>query len=106
MLRPEEALLFAYAERVVADVIERTTRRADVRTVVLSLEESADLDSTAVVCLLELDQRLRERQILLVLSRVKEPVREPLQRCDPQRLGRDDRLYWSVADAVRTHLQP
>ncbi|MDE2628653.1 MAG: SulP family inorganic anion transporter [Burkholderiales bacterium] len=106
VLRPEEPLFFANAERVVADVIERTARRADVRTVVLSLEESADLDSTAVECLLELDHRLRERRVLLVLSRVKEPARELLRRCDPQRLGRDDRLYWSVADAVQAHRQP
>jgi MFS superfamily sulfate permease-like transporter len=100
ILRPEEPLFFASAELVVADVMGRISARDDVRTVVLSLEESSDLDSTAVECLLELDHRLRDGGRALVLSRVKEPVRELLQRWDPQGLGAADRLFWSVADAV------
>ena len=100
ILRPEEPLFFASAERVVADVMSRIGARNDVRTVVLSLEESSDLDSTAVECLLELDHRLRGCGRALVLSRVKEPVRELLLRWDPQGLGAPDRLFWSVADAV------
>ena len=36
----------------------------------------------------------------LVLARAKTTVRDLLQRCDPQGLGAEDRLYWSVADAV------
>ena len=68
---------------------------------ILSLEESSDLDSTAVECLLELDRRLRAGGKRLVLSRVKEPVRDLLSRWDPQGLGAADRLFWSVADAVR-----
>jgi len=59
ILRPEEPLFFASAERVVSDVMARVQHRDDLRTVVLSLEESSDLDSTAVECLLELDFRLR-----------------------------------------------
>jgi hypothetical protein len=35
-----------------------------------------------------------------VLSRVKEPVRDLLQRCAPQGLGAAERQFWSVADAV------
>ena len=101
ILRPEEPLFFASAERVVADVMSRIGARNDVRTVVLSLEESSDLDSTAVECLLELDHRLRDCGRALVLSRVKEPVRELLLRWDPQGLGAADRLFWSVADAVQ-----
>ena len=101
ILRPEEPLFFASAERVVADVMKRVGSRDDVRTVVLSLEESSDLDSTAVECLLELDHRLRGCGKTLVLSRVKERVRELLSRWDPQGVGAADRLLWSVADAVQ-----
>lgn len=101
ILRPEEPLFFASAERVVAEVLARVAGRDALKTVVLSLEESSDLDSTALECLLELDQRLKAIEKTLVLTRVKEPVRELLGRWDPRGLGAADRLYWSVADAVQ-----
>jgi MFS superfamily sulfate permease-like transporter len=103
ILRPEEPLFFASAERVAADVLRRVDSREDAATVILSLEESSDLDSTALECLLELDQRLRARRKVLVLSRVKQPVRELLARWDPQGLGAAGRAFWSVADAARAH---
>lgn len=106
ILRPEEPLFFASAERVVADVMARVQGRDDLRIVILSLEESSDLDSTAVECLLELDGRLRGMGKGLVLTRVKEPVRELLGRWNPDGLGATDRLFWSVADAVHVHMQP
>ena len=101
ILRPEEPLFFASAERVVTDVMERVRGRDAVKAVVLSLEESADLDSTAVECLLELNQRLRDSGRSLVLARVKDPVRELLGRWDQHGLGRPERMFWSVADAVQ-----
>ncbi len=104
ILRPEEPLFFASAERVAADVVARVQGRRDVRTVILSLEESSDLDSTAVECLLELDQRLRAMGKGLVLTRVKDLVRELLGRWDPDGLGAADRLFWSVSDAAQAQL--
>ena len=101
ILRPEEPLFFASAERVVVDIMSRVRKHTDLQTVILSLEESSDLDSTAVECLTELDQRLRVSGKSLLLARVKDPVRELLRRCDAQRLGSADRLFWSVADAVQ-----
>ena len=66
-----------------------------------TLSAAAVMAVTAVECLLELDHRLRDCGRALVLSRVKEPVRELLLRWDPQGLGAADRLFWSVADAVQ-----
>lgn len=108
VLRPEEPLFFASAERVVGEV-SRRLRALDgvpqgaqgVHTVVLSLEETADLDSTAAECLLELDHHLQRQGQRLLLSRVKDPVRELLTRWDPQGLGAQGRMFLSVADAVR-----
>jgi MFS superfamily sulfate permease-like transporter len=105
ILRPEEPLFFASAERVVADVMIRVQGRTDLRTVILSLEESSDLDSTAVECLLELDQRLRAAGKGLVLTRVKDPVRELLGRWSPLGVGAADRLFWSVADAAEAQVR-
>ena len=101
ILRPEVPLFFASADRITEEVLARVAKRPDVRTVILSLEESSDLDSTAAECLHELDQRLRRGGTTLVLSRVKDPVRELLLRFDPTGLGSSTRLFWSVADAVR-----
>jgi MFS superfamily sulfate permease-like transporter len=100
ILRPEEPLFFGSAERVTSAVLHAARARAGVRAVVLSLEESADLDSTAVECLLELDSALQRQNITLLLARAKTTVRELLQAWNPQGLGREDRLFWSVADAV------
>ena len=100
ILRPEEPLFFGSAERVSSAVLKAARGRPGLRTVILSLEESADLDSTAVDCLLELDVALHRQNITLLLARAKTTVRELLQAWDPQALGREDRLFWSVADAV------
>ena len=100
ILRPEETLFFASAERVVSEVMRVVSSRPAVKSVVLSLEESSDLDSTAAECLLELGQRLENGGRLLVLARVKEPVRELLAYLEPNGVGSADRMFWSVADAV------
>ena len=100
VLRPEEPLFFANADKVGSDIMARVNAAGTTQVVVLSLEESSDLDSTALESLLELNQRLAARHLTLVLSRVKDVVRELLKREAPQSLGQDDRLYWSVADAV------
>ena len=102
ILRPEEPLFFGSAERVTNEVLDRVTGRTGLHSVVLSLEESADLDSTAVECLLELDKALNRSGKTLVLARVKTTLRELLGRWDPQGLGNSDRLFWSVADAVQS----
>lgn len=101
ILRPEEPLFFGSAERVTNEVLDRVKMRTGVRAVVLSLEESADLDSTAVECLMELDQALRRDGKILLLARAKTTLRELMGRWDPQGLGNADRLFWSVADAVQ-----
>ncbi len=108
VLRPEEPLFFGSAERVMAEVLVRAKGRSALSTVVLSLEESADLDSTAVECLLELDAALRRINKTLLLTRVKTTVRALLAHWDPQGLGRGDRMFWSVADSVEfaTHPPP
>lgn len=106
ILRPEEPLFFGSAERVMAEVLMRVNNRDGVTTVVLSLEESADLDSTAVECLLELDKALRRIGKALLLTRVKTTVRELLTHWDPLGLGHPDRMFWSVADGVRFATTP
>ena len=100
ILRPEEPLFFASAERVAADVLTAAGNKPSVKFVILSLEESSDLDSTAAECLLELYKRLKNNGQQLTLARVKRPVRELLAHLAPNELGTAERMFWSVADAV------
>lgn len=101
VLRPEEPLFFASAERVAAAILRRLDGEPTVRSLVLSLEESVDLDSTALECLHDLDAQLRARGVRLLLARAKEAVRDLLGRSDPSGLGSKERVFWSVDDAVR-----
>ena len=108
IVRPEEPMFFGSAERVMGEIMERVKTRQSLRVVVLSLEESADLDSTAVECLLELNTSLNRLGITLLLARVKTSVRNLLSRWAPGDIGQADRMYWSVADAVQfaTQVEP
>ena len=100
ILRPEEPLFFASAERVSTDIMSAVDNRYSIKFVILSLEESSDLDSTAAECLLELCNRLKDNGQRLMLARVKGPVRELLANLAPTGLGSQERVFWSVADAV------
>ena len=101
VLRPEEPLFFANAERVASAVLRRLDGVRLVQSLVLSLEESVDLDSTALECLHELNEQLRARGVLLLLARVKEAVKGLLEKSDPSGMGDAGRVFWSVDDAVQ-----
>ncbi|WP_176594061.1 SulP family inorganic anion transporter [Sphingobium sp. EM0848] len=76
IVRPAEPLFFANAERVLGRVVELLGQHADRRMLILSLEESFDLDSTALDALLEFDTLMRARGIRLQLARVRDHVRD------------------------------
>ncbi|MCW6529353.1 SulP family inorganic anion transporter [Sphingomonas lycopersici] len=95
VLRPSEPLFFGNAERVLRDV-ER--RLGGGHALVLSIEESFDLDSTALDCLIEFDDKISRAGTSLRLARVHDHIRDLFHRA-----GRDDlaaRSSYSVADAV------
>jgi len=98
VVRPEAPLFFANAERTLNVVRTLAQAQPVPLTVVLSLEESADLDSTALEALLELDTWMRQTGRRLVLARAKDAVRELLGRAPLP--ARALMCFWSVADAV------
>jgi MFS superfamily sulfate permease-like transporter len=101
VLRPEERLFFGNAEPLHAMARDEVLRRPDTALVVLSLEESPDLDSTAIETLGEFCAWLALRGIGIRVARLKESARDALQRADlpPFREAAFD--YSSVDDAVR-----
>ncbi len=98
VLRPEQPLFFANAEQALGQVRALAQRHADASFVVLSLEESTDLDSTALEAITELQSWMAGAHRRLILARVKEDVRQLLARIPAA--GAAIPCYWSVADAV------
>jgi MFS superfamily sulfate permease-like transporter len=100
VLRPEEPLFFANAEPLMALARQRVLQQTDVRRVVLSLEESPDLDGTALESLEEFAVWLAARGIALRVARLKEASRDALIRADFRQLPAIGLDYSSVDDAV------
>jgi MFS superfamily sulfate permease-like transporter len=101
IVRPEEPLFFANAEPLLAQVRERLLAAPSAKVVVLSLEESPDLDSTSLEALGELCSWLAARGVELRLARLKDSARDALARSNLRHLPADALHYASVDDAVR-----
>jgi MFS superfamily sulfate permease-like transporter len=100
ILRPEEPLFFANVEPLLLAARQRVLQRSDVRLLILSLEESPDLDGTALECLGEFATWLTARRIGLRLARLKESARDALERANFGQLPATALEYSSVDDAV------
>jgi MFS superfamily sulfate permease-like transporter len=101
VIRPDEPMFFANAEPVLAQVRERVLAEPSDKVVVLSLEESPDLDSTSLEALGELCSWLASRGFELRLARLKDSARDALVRSNLRHLPADELHYASVDDAVR-----
>lgn len=101
VLRPEEPLFFGNAEPLLAQARELLQRSPGVRLVVLNLEESPDLDSTALEALGELCAWLGARGVELRVARLQEGSRDALLRAALAQLPAASLDYSSVDDAVK-----
>ncbi|HEY4749987.1 MAG TPA: SulP family inorganic anion transporter [Steroidobacteraceae bacterium] len=101
VLRPEEPLFFANAEPLLTQIQERVLAAPAAKLIVLSLEDSPDLDSTALEALGEFASWLAAHGRELRLARLKESSRDALARADLKVLPPGALDYSSVDDAVR-----
>jgi anti-anti-sigma factor len=98
MFRPNAPLFFANADACLG-AIDAAARQFPVgTTIILSLEESDDLDSSAVEALVELDKTLTANGMTLHLARAHDRVRDLLAVSGLTVLARQ--ASFSVADAV------
>jgi MFS superfamily sulfate permease-like transporter len=105
ILRPDEPLFFANVERILVQVRRRVVAAGkDVHTVVLSLEETFDLDGSSVEALQLFFNWTAENGTSLVLARLKHPVHELLKRVVPPGPASPTLTGLSVDDAVRIAL--
>jgi sulfate permease, SulP family len=80
ILRPEEPLFFANVEAVLDSAGSRLEAAPAARALVLSLEESPDLDGTCIEVLGEFAAQVTRGGRELRLARLKDPAREALER--------------------------
>lgn len=96
--RPAQPLFYGNAEHILALVGGETALEPEARALVLSLEQSFDLDATTLDALAEFDAQMRRRGLTLFLARVRDPIRDCLKAA-----GQDDlvaRTRFSVDEAV------
>ncbi|MGO4339204.1 SulP family inorganic anion transporter [Labrys sp. KB_33_2] len=101
ILRPSQPLFFFNAESSFAQARKLCADQPGAHTVILSLEESSDLDSTALDALTEFEALLRGEGRLLYLARLKDDARMGLEKAGAAALIQADRCYWSVWDAYQ-----
>ena len=101
VLRAEEPVFFANAEPLMGAARGHVLRQPQARLLVLSLEESPNLDSTALEALGEFCTWLSARSVELRLARLKDAARDGLLRARIAQLHERTLDYSSVDDAVR-----
>ncbi|HLW24261.1 MAG TPA: SulP family inorganic anion transporter [Steroidobacteraceae bacterium] len=101
ILRPEEPLLFANVDPLLSLARHAVRAHPDTHLVILSLEESPDLDGTCLESLAEFEAWLGLHRIELRFARLKERAREALMRARDAHRSAADLDYSSVDDAVR-----
>jgi MFS superfamily sulfate permease-like transporter len=106
VLRPEEPLFFANAEPLLAAARQRVLQQTDTRLVIFSLEESPDLDGTALESLGEFAAWLGARKIGMRVARLKEASRDALIRAGFRELPPAGLDYSSVDDAASDITSP
>ena len=97
--RPAEPLFFANAEPILALIAERLAGEPAVRSAVVSLEETFELDTTALDALLEFDMRMKALGVRIQFARVRDSVRDLIKRAGAADLL--TRISFSVDDAVQ-----
>lgn len=101
--RPSEPLFFANAERTLATIATMAEAEPAIHVVVLSLEETFNLDSTALEALQETDKRIAAGGRTLLLARARDPVRDILAAAGAGNLVQ--RAYYSVEDTAEAARQ-
>ncbi|HEX7749296.1 MAG TPA: SulP family inorganic anion transporter [Bordetella sp.] len=87
IVRPEAQMFFANADRLFNGVLQLIKARPELRAVMLSLEESPDLDGTSLESLQVFTAACRSRNLLLILARLKPAVLQVLERVSSEQGG-------------------
>jgi MFS superfamily sulfate permease-like transporter len=101
VLRPEEPIFFANAERIMALVRAAVNRRPEAAALVLSLEETPDLDTTTIEALDSLSREVAGQGRRMLVARLTDEPANIIARAQLPALPASAARYFSVDDAVR-----
>jgi SulP family sulfate permease len=99
--RPESSLFFANAERIFGYIQQKIERTPDTKIIIISLEESPNLDSTSLEALRDFADTMQKRSIQLILARVKDPLRDIFKTANLPEIPASSYDGHSVDDAVQ-----
>jgi len=98
IVRPEAPLFFANVESLLAQVRDEMAHHPSAHSLILSLEESPDLDGSCVEALRDLNASLQQSGRSLMLARLKNPAYIVLQRAALPKVAL---TVLSIDDAVK-----
>lgn len=98
IVRPEAPLFFGNVESLMAQVRDEMASHPSAQTLILSLEESPDLDGSCVEALRDLNTSLQQAGHRLMLARLKNPAYIVLQRAALPKVAL---TVLSIDDAVK-----
>ncbi|RFC37024.1 MAG: Sulfate permease, MFS superfamily [Candidatus Nitrotoga sp. SPKER] len=102
ILRPDEPLFFANIDRILTQIRQTVAAAGpSISTVIISLEETPDLDSSSLEALLDFFESIAGEGKRLILARLKHPVHEILKQVAPPSLAAPIFSGLSVDDAVQ-----
>jgi MFS superfamily sulfate permease-like transporter len=104
VLRPDEPLFFANAERIMTLVRAALRGHPDARALVLSLEQTPDLDTTTLEALSTFAHDVAIQGRPFFLARLTDAPEEILARVNLPDLPASSACFFSVDDAVRAAL--
>ncbi|HEY2255070.1 MAG TPA: SulP family inorganic anion transporter [Variovorax sp.] len=104
--RPEEPLFFGNADPMFSTIRNRADQTRPLDCIVLSLEESPDLDGTSTESLCDFAGYARQRGVRLLLARLKDPLRDLLDQVKCPDLPSSAYAAFSVDDAVQQAGRP
>ena len=105
ILRPDEPLFFANVERILNGARQKILSGGPaLHSVIISLEESPDLDSTSLEALQEFFSFIAQQEKQLILARLKHPVYEILKQLACSSLKIPSFTDLSVNEAVKLAL--
>lgn len=98
--RPESAIFFANAEKIFGLIQAKVDATPSTKIMIISFEESPNLDSTSLEALRDFADNMQKRDIRLLFARVKDPLRDIFRTVDLAEIPQTCYDARSVDDAM------
>ena len=104
IVRPEEPIFFANAERIFDNIISLAKQR-NIQKIIISMEASDSLDTTTLYALQSFVEKALKQNRQISLARVKDNVRARIADFTTHETMVNLPMFWSVDDAFLSSLR-